>query len=765
MSALTFMDVAEVDLGKLGTAVTDWKKAVDNLKTLARSADTGMYAKSESARWDGVNASVTRAFVKKTRKEFADAYAQANTIWRLLDDAHTELVAIQNKMKNAVEVDIVNLGVKIEDIGDGAVRWFFPHVRGDTDERTQEQLDKAQELADRISSLTAHAMEIDAAVTRALNKAHGTDSHNFGHKNYDSLDGAQAERALELAERGTGITEKEFTEFNRIMKYNAKDSDFSTSFYRGIGGPKEALEFYGQMSLNGTEGSDKDRLALTRDLQRNMGVALASATDPDNKSHLPTSWGAEFRKLGNRQLVLSPGGVNHPYGYQVLGGLLRYGNYDARFLNPIAEHIVQLHHKDPDKFMLNKPDTGGGDLDYGFNPSGRTGAGYDPLTSAMEALGHSPEAAKKFFSEGTVPTVYKEDGTVDKSKSLDYSYFEELTGKDFKWPPDSLEAPSDEAAEKARSFGPDALGHALEAATTGHAWDATTPVLHRDEQTSEIMRKVVNLYSATSDVAPHDEIRDSLGRMGAAYIDDLNYSIKNFGGSGDELDRDGLFAHASDGSSRTDFGEDAALNFMMVAAGDEEGYQYLSASQQVFEASGLAAFENDQAKGLSFADNASKVHGILDEARSHQIREDFKDPEEQRNLEEEKKGEWRKFGVSAGVATVVGVGTALVVGPAAGVVAATAVPLLMETGGGAVNTAYGSHTLQYLKDNEYKNDHEAVQGVQTHERIAERGAWIPVANYADTLGMTTEQKDVLSTRVEQSYQSGKDMVEDLEKVN
>ncbi|MEU1928096.1 hypothetical protein ABZ516_11945 [Streptomyces sp. NPDC019826] len=116
------MDVAEADLGKLGTAVTDWKKAVDNLKMLARSADTGMYAKSESARWEGANASVTRAFVKKTRKEFADAYAQANTIWNLLDDAHGELVAIQKQMKNAVEVDVVNLGVKIEDIGGGAVR-------------------------------------------------------------------------------------------------------------------------------------------------------------------------------------------------------------------------------------------------------------------------------------------------------------------------------------------------------------------------------------------------------------------------------------------------------------------------------------------------------------------------------------------------------------------------------------------------------------------------------------------------------------------
>ncbi|MFC4607407.1 hypothetical protein ACFO9E_06205 [Streptomyces maoxianensis] len=764
-TTLTFMDVAEVNLGKLGTAVSDWKKAVDNLKKLAASADTGMYAKSESARWAGDNANVTREFVRKTKKEFADAHAQAETIWTLLDDAHRELVEIQKKMKTVVEVDAVSLGVKIEDIGDGSVRWFFPHIRGDSDERTQEQLDAAQALADRIAGLTAHAMEIDASVTRALNRAHGNDSNNFGHRNYESLDDAQTERALELAKRRTEMTDKEFAEFNRIMKYNARDSDFSTAFFKGLGGPKEALEFYGQMSLDGTEGNDKGRLALTKELQRNMGFALASATDPDNKTHLPTSWGAEFRKLGNKELVLNKGAIYPPYGYQVLGGLLRYGNYDPRFINPIAEHIVQTHHNDPDKFMLNKPYVGGADLNYGFNPSGKTGAGYDPLSSAMEALGHSPEAAKKFFAEDTVPTVYNEDGTADKSKTLGYTYFEELTSKDFEWPPDSLEAPSDEAAEKARSFGPDALGHALEAATTGHAWDASNPVLHRDEHTSEIMKKVVNLYSATSGVAPHDEMRDSLGRMGASYIDDLNYSIKNFGGSGNELNRDALFAHASDGSTRTDFGEDAALNFLMVAAGDEEGYQYLSSAQQVFEASGLAAFEGDQSKGLAFADNASKVHGIIDEARSHQIREDFKDLEDQRNLEEEKKGEWRKFGVSSSVGAVVGVGTALVVGPAAGVAVAVAVPLLMETGGEAANTAYGNHTLQYLKDQEYKNDPEALQNVQNHEAIAERGAWVPVSNYADTLGMTTDEKTTLNTRIEQAYQSGKDMAEDLEKVS
>lgn len=45
------------------------------------------------------------------------------------------------------------------------------------------------------------------------------------------------------------------------------------------------------------------------------------------------------------------------------------------------------------------------------------------------------------------------------------------------------------------------------------------------------------------------------------------------------------------GSIRTDVGEDAALNFMTLAAGDGEGYQYLSASQQVCGAGGPGMFQ------------------------------------------------------------------------------------------------------------------------------------------------------------------------------
>ena len=84
---------------------------------------------------------------------------------------------------------------------------------------------------------------------------------------------------------------------------------------------------------------------------------------------------------------------------------------------------------------------GTGDLDWGSTRSGRSGAGYDPLTSVLEGLGHSPEASTKFFND-EVPTVYNDDGTVKKNATLDYNYFDELTDKDFEWPADTLSLPA-----------------------------------------------------------------------------------------------------------------------------------------------------------------------------------------------------------------------------------------------------------------------------------------------------------------------------------
>ncbi|MEU8654572.1 hypothetical protein [Streptomyces sp. NPDC048737] len=762
--ALTYTDLIEVDLGRLGTAVSDWDSTVKGLKKLAESARTGMLAKSDAARWAGVNATVTRGFVAKTAKEVADLHTEAGSIHRVLDDAHTELVSLQRQIR-AAQADARKRGISVQDHGDGTVHCVYPHVRGDTDVRTKEENEARDELEGRINRILAHACEIDASVTRALNKSHGNDAHNAGHSSYESLDDAQAERAAELAKIGPKMTDKQYMELNSIMRFNARDADFSTDFYKSLGGPKDALEFYGRMSLAGTAGDDKERLALTRQLQKNMGLALASATDPDNRSHLSASWSTEFRKLGTQPIPLHSAG-SAPYGYQILGGMLRYGNYDARFINPIAEHIVQLHRKDPYRFMENKPMSAGYDLDRGFNPSGKNGTGYDPLTSVLEGLGHSPEAAKRFFTD--TPTVYREDGTVDKDATLGDSgfYFDELNKQDFEWAPDSLAHPSSDEAKHARETGPDALGHALEAATTGAAWDADPPVLRRDEETWKIMEKVVLRYNVASEDGPPPEVmKDSLARMGAAYIDDLNYSINDFGGSGDPLNRDAHFGKSSDGSIRTSFGEDPAANFMMLVAGDADGYQTLASAQQVYMGSGLAAFENNQDNAKLFAENAAKVSGILDESRSHGIREEFKDDETAKTLERTQQGEWRKSLMTGVVTATAAGGTALLLGPAAGLVATTVVPIVLESGVSTVSTAYGNHTMQYLQDTEYKNDPQALQAVQGLELVGERAVVQPILGYAQTTGMNDTDAKNFVNEIEKSYLAGKAVISSNEKVS
>ncbi|MER5403405.1 hypothetical protein [Streptomyces sp. NPDC002769] len=631
--ALTFTDLVEVDLGRLDSAVTDWKNTVDGLKTQAENARKGMQAKSDAARWAGVNATVTREFVAKTTKEIADLHTEANSIYQVLDDAHTELAALQKQIRTAVQTDAPALGIRVEDIGDGKVRCFFPHIRGDTDERTQEQLDARQELEGRINGLLAHASEIDASVARALRKSHGGDPHNAGHSAYESLNDAQVERALELAHKGDKMTDQELAELNRLIRYNGreKDGEFATEFYEGLGGPEKTLQFYAEMSIDGTGGdASKVRLDGVRDLQKNMGFALANATDPDTAHHLPGSWGADFRRLGTQEIGWEKGQWNKPYGYQVLGGLLRYGNYDARFINPIAEHITQLHKEDPYRFLNNKP-MGSEDI-YGFNPSGRLGTGNDPLNSVLEALGHSPEASEKFFTD--TPTAYNEDGTVKKDGKVGFdTYLDLFTDKDFEWTVDTNDTnilADEDKTKKALGYGPEALGHALESATTGRPYDSddTADAIRHTPERAQLVNDIVNKFgedpglirlNENGDIdeesGPLYAMRGSLGDITAEYMGDFQRALA---GGGDQF---------------TTFGESAALDpdsahrFLAEVGQDPDAYASITSAQQAYTADVVNDVINgDSDSSVSDAErlrNATRaggiVAGIMSESRADAV--------------------------------------------------------------------------------------------------------------------------------------------------
>lgn len=682
----THKELAEVDLGRLGHAVSDWKSTVDHLKSLARDAKDGMQAKSESARWAGANATVTREFVRKTAKEINDLYTEAQSIHQVLDDAHRELVTVQRQLRSLMDqADKQNF--HITDNGDTTVTVGERLAPGEPTRGTPEKTLKS--LANQISAKLGHANDIDKSVKFALARIHGKDSHNAGHADYKDLNEAQAARAHELAKKGTRMTDSELKELNRILKYNAteKGGEFASDFYKSFGSPKAALEFYGSMSIDGTTGEKKTRLHLTQDLQRGMGLALASATDVDHNKH-PLLWGDQFRKLGVQRINIPGAGPenNMPRGYQILGGLLRYGNYNAKFLNPIAGHIVQLHHEAPDLFARNKPVASMQfDSNLGFNPSGKGGTGYDPLASALEALGHSPEASKEFFSDNHPDEYDTVDGSVKSKNGLGYDYLKELTGKKFQWI-------SDGVTDDGKNHGIDALGHALESATLGHAYDDPNPKLVRDVDSSSIMERVVDQYSSDPKfVQQQKALTDSLGRMGAGYIDDLQWGLDGGGPRGHDKDASIFAPLDNDLVDHALFDKDTAGNFLSMIGKYPDAYADVSAANRIYTTSVMEA----QVDGAHVVHpgalevavrHGADIQGQLDHARAEQYRVDGLAKDKEYNDALQKRNGWIEFGAGAALAG----GVALLPEAAAVGVVATAIPVMSDAGEGALEHVIGN---------------------------------------------------------------------------
>ncbi|WOI59691.1 hypothetical protein [Streptomyces fradiae] len=222
---LSFTDLIEVDLRKLGEAAGDWATAAAGLKKLRTDAYSGLVRLSDGADWAGLNATVTKDFVRKAAKEIADLAREAQSVAAVLHDAHTELVRIQAEARKlsaeARKGDPDRAagpdpGLLVMDGPHGTVRVTeaFCGVEG-TSQRTK---DLMQWYADTLTNLVSHAAEIDAAVTRALKRSHGGDPHNAGHATYTSLDEDQLPRATKLASLGADASTAQRAELRRLWE-------------------------------------------------------------------------------------------------------------------------------------------------------------------------------------------------------------------------------------------------------------------------------------------------------------------------------------------------------------------------------------------------------------------------------------------------------------------------------------------------------------------------------------------------------------------
>ncbi|MEU7294253.1 hypothetical protein AB0A76_13755 [Streptomyces exfoliatus] len=715
---LTFDNVYQAPLGKMKTAADDWSAMKGKLEKLADDARTTMAAKAKDDYWRGVNAEVTKPFVDKTAKEFDDAAKAADGIHKVLEDGYNAFKKAKDDLTAIVDTEAPKQRFRVT--SSGKVEAVEPlsstkdqGMRHDPDFQGLVRQERAaiEAMQRRIDAIVESCDDADVACSNALKANITEDGHNFSAPKYKSLDAEEAQRAVDLAKKGRDISHEELMRLNELLKDNSGSKEFSRTFYNGLEA-KGALEFFGQLSTDTYDYSkvDKQRLADVQELQRNLGLNLATATQGGDA--WTEKWSADMRRLGTERIPLAKYDNNPAFGYQLLGGIMRYGDYDKKFLVPIAEHVAQLHAKDPYLFANSKPMMAGG-LQNQYNPSGVNGAGFDPMISMLEALGHSPEASKEFFSKE--PTSYKEDGSVGGTVDLDAKkgdpqadYLDYFANKDYTFFAD-IEGHNPDDLTKTMGYMPDALGHALEAATLGHAWDDPTPELKRDETTGKIMQEVVAKYGGDAELLKkwQPTMADSLGTMGAGYIDDLNWAL-------DDNRSDRPFTPTKDLEAHPEFGQSAAVGFLSTLGQHPDAYATLSTAERLYTTSVLEAQVGpngkiDEGNAQAAVYTGATFQGVLDESRANQVEAEGMKAHEEYEKEQAKKAGWVQLGATVGIAA----GVAFLPATAAVGAAAVLVPLAVDTGSGVMEQLAG----QVVGDWSEKSveDHKDKTEDQIHE--------------------------------------------------
>ncbi|MET9917742.1 hypothetical protein ABZZ04_11740 [Streptomyces sp. NPDC006435] len=766
---LKYEDIVDAPVGKLKAAADDWARMASDLDKLADDAADGMKVKSDKADWQGLNAGVTKAFVAKTAKEFADAAAEAKGVKAILEEGHAAIKKAKDALIDIRDHEGPAAGITVD--GKGKVTARHPVSQSpaaghdpDYPAMLQRESKNVESWQKRVDLIVDNCNDTDVSLKNSL-EANVTGRKDFAAPKYTKMDQEEAARAAHLAAKGRDLTHKELQALNELLKDNSRSEEFSKGFYEKLK-PEGALAFFGQLSTDTYEGGklDKERLKDVQDLQRNLGLNLANASQ--NKE-FTADWGPALRKLGTERIPLTKYDSGGPFGYQLLGGIMRYGNYETKFLKPIAEHVAQLHQKDPDMFAANKAVNS--PFKNPFNPSGVNGSGYDPTVSMLEALGNSPDAAKRFFLDK--PTAYNEDGTVNKDAVADLGKdkegneiekYLEFFGVE-KWDSYGDVDSFDEKELKASlNYMPDALGHALEAATLGYPAGHPDASFVRDDGNAEIMRNVMVKYSDANLLKAQESLSDSLGVMGAGYIDDINWAI-------DDNKKSSVFEPDGKRGGHLDFfdplgpeGRETARKFLGALGHHPDAYASLSAAEQVYTSSVLEAQvgkdgEIDTGDVRRAVKIGAEVQGMLDQSRADQVVDDGVKAHEEYEKAAEKRSGWIEFGATAALGA--GVATAAFFLPAAPVIGAGAllVPLFTDVGTGVVEQVIGDVVGGMGEDAIDKNK-EKVDDLTSEQKAAVYTAGeiyteTPVGNFVDR---HREEIDRIDSR------TGGDLAEDLD---
>ncbi|MBQ0983672.1 hypothetical protein KBZ10_03865 [Streptomyces sp. F63] len=746
---MTPQQLSDLHLGTLGTAASEWKVMVGKLEKLAGGGDGGISAadlkrKAESADWKGDNATVTRKFVAVTARQFDDILTEARSVQRILRDAHTELKRHKADMAEAI-ARWGKQDIYIDGKGRALPVPTIPHQspgKAKAEPPTEGELRSA---AAEIRRIMTAAKEVDRIAARALRR-HASSAYDFDESGYKGLDDAErsqgradADTLLKLAAKRDGMTLDELKFFNETAARQRDNPAFAERFVTKLG-PEGTLQFWRDLA-GPPRTPTGERAELLARVQDNLSLTLATASHGDSRA--VQDWKSGIIAAGEKPFGY-PGVVSAPYGFQVMSSLMAKGKFDSGFLDDYGKTLLEFergHFLKPESLW----DSAGRMTQLSYPPDDKNPA-VDPVAGFLESLGHNPQASLEFFGETTG------GGSGEKSPDR-LGNWEYLVGGG----EGAREWPVNDDGEPA---GYETLGRALESATLGHPYDDRDPAVPplkteadieaRDARTA-LMERVVHHYKGPEAVDAQPGVRESLTRMASGHIDSLNYSMDNYGDSGELNGRNERYGLEK--NHLRDFGEKTSAGFLRALASDKDSYDTLSTAQQVYGSSAMAAQGADQENAESAGLHSAKMHGLLDAARSEAIGKEFADDEAAKNKALEKQAEWRKFGVSTAVATTVGVGAALVA-PPVGAVAMVAVPLAFDTTQSAADTRFATETIDWLDERAYSNDAQAVEGIQRAQAEGRKNMMVPLLNYAEARGMDVHEVEKFTRAAETSYNNG-----------
>ncbi|NUV63723.1 DUF6571 family protein [Streptomyces sp. CAI-85] len=510
------------DFSLLDDAVEDWSTTVGDLETLMDAAEKGLRGAANAANWAGYNATVSKEFIGKTSGEFADAHSQASSIHKILRDTRDELRKYKGQLDDAIERGRQQHLTVIGYEGGFTVTTDVP-----PEGRAKQDQDKKGEitaLRDDIQKILDQATESDSSAGKVLNAI--ADQSKLGFSDVDYADRDEAADALKKADELADLAGQnpedlsvaEFDRLNRGLKEYADDPLFAERFATRLG-PRGTLDFWS--GLNDPYGASRiggERLDQYDDLQKHLSLTLATASQSDNADM--TRW-----KSTMIDLVDQPVGPNgrFPLGGQVMSNLMRWGDYDDRFLVDYGKKLI-----DTEKNLTHNGQFGAWQRTGTDSYLNRTGSdsGRDPMTGYLKALSNSPDAATDFFNDTFVTKDEDHDFTHDtdgdgKQGKRTLSNFDYLF-EERDWPRDYNDKGEDSIA------GRNNLALALEAATTGHPAGelptADTPA-HNAEQAHLTKRLVESISEKPSRLTGHGYMSDSMGQIAAEYMPDIHRGL------------------------------------------------------------------------------------------------------------------------------------------------------------------------------------------------------------------------------------------------